>query len=560
MNHRSRFPRFLVALATLSLPAFAQGAFAPGQRVPVGNFPAELAVGDFDADGLLDVVSANLLDGSVSALHGTGTASFGSMRPYGVGVRTRDVAVADFDGDGFDDVVALDDQSASLRAFLSDGSGTLLPAGLFAAVLGAVNAPTAIECGDMNGDGNQDLLVLVTGPFAQASELYRLDNLGGGTGSAWRGFASPTALPVTAQGKFLSGLTDLAVADLTGDGAADVVLAREGFSFLSPGSNVYTFTGDGNGNIAPSVAHYVGSSAGPTRISLADADGDGDLDLASANRFSGDVCVLRNLGLDAGGNWLGFGYWFVGTPFTIQYTAANATDVQWLPRDLNGDGVLDLVIAESTRNRIGVLYSDATRGFVFGGHAPVGLSPLAIAIANDAVVAVDSGDDDVAIVSLDELPVAAAGGGNVGISGGGPFELLKINGSAGGEARTMSVARGQSFTLSFDYPDTNASGRAPFAIWGRLGTPAPGEMFYAEGIGALSFAPCPLGVGFTLLDNVGLGTCAPALPSKPVRSGESWSFTFPNGIGAPVDVTLQGVVFGLENTLQVTNAVVLEVR
>lgn len=561
MMNRSRFPRLLVALATLSSPAIAQGgAFAPAVRVPVGDFPAELAVGDLDGDGLLDVVSANVLDGSVSALQGTGTASFGSMRPYGVGVRSRDVTAADLDGDGDADVVALDDVSGSLRVFLSDGAGTLVPSGLFAAALGAANPPTAIECGDMDGDGDLDLLVLVSGPLGQASELYRLDNQGGGAGGAWLGFASPMPLPVAVQGKFLSGVSDLAVADFTGDGAADVALAHEGFFFLSPGSNVYTFAGDGAGNIAGGVAQYVGSSAGPTRISLADADGDGDLDLASANRFSGDVCVLRNEGLGAGGRWQGFTNWFNGMPYTVQFTAASATDVAWLPRDLNGDGVLDLVVAESTRNRIGVLYSDAARGFLFGGHVPVGLSPLALAVANDAVVAVASGDDEVAVVSLDELPVAAAGGGNVGIAGGGPFELLRIDGSAGGDARTVSVARGQSFTLSVDYPATNASGRAPFALWGRLGTPSPSDFFYAGGVGALSFAPCPLGAGFTLLDNVGLGTCAAALPSAPLRAGQSWSFTFPNGLGAPVEVTLQGVVFGLENTLQVTNAVVLEVR
>src|SRR5205807_2406115 len=52
------------------------GSFRPVANLPVASNPIAVAVGDFNKDGKLDVVAANLFGSSVSVFLGNGDGSF----------------------------------------------------------------------------------------------------------------------------------------------------------------------------------------------------------------------------------------------------------------------------------------------------------------------------------------------------------------------------------------------------------------------------------------------------------------------------------------------------
>ena len=73
------------------------------------NVPcASVAIGDFNGDGLPDLVTANYLTTNINVLLATGDGRFtpAAHLPVDASLRPQSVAVADFDGDGGPDIVA----------------------------------------------------------------------------------------------------------------------------------------------------------------------------------------------------------------------------------------------------------------------------------------------------------------------------------------------------------------------------------------------------------------------------------------------------------------------
>ena len=117
-HHRSgrwhRLGRFVggCGLLLASASALAQ---APLQFLPKVNFPLseaeprDIAVGDFNKDGKLDLVVANSANGtdatgSVDLLLGNGQGGFSSLRTIELGPKAWAVGTGDFNGDGKLDV------------------------------------------------------------------------------------------------------------------------------------------------------------------------------------------------------------------------------------------------------------------------------------------------------------------------------------------------------------------------------------------------------------------------------------------------------------------------
>src|SRR4051812_27622102 len=96
---RSAFPLGLVAALVVVgvvswtsgplLASSSPGCFTPaaGSPVAVGTSPVSVAVGDFNADGRLDLAVANFSSNSVSILLGNGSGGFtqAAGSPVGVG-------------------------------------------------------------------------------------------------------------------------------------------------------------------------------------------------------------------------------------------------------------------------------------------------------------------------------------------------------------------------------------------------------------------------------------------------------------------------------------------
>jgi hypothetical protein len=127
-----------------------------------GQSPYGIAVGDLNHDGIPDLVVANNgadqppYNYNVAVLLGKGDGTFGRpMRCHG-GVRPWQLALGDFNGDGNLDlaVVPIDGKNRIL-VMLGKGDGTFSPPKSYRAGV----APHAIVAADFNGDGKLDLAV-----------------------------------------------------------------------------------------------------------------------------------------------------------------------------------------------------------------------------------------------------------------------------------------------------------------------------------------------------------------------------------------------------------------
>jgi hypothetical protein len=111
------------------------GTFGSETAYVTGSTSVDVALGDFDGDGLQDVITANqnqnFNDSSVSVFLGQGGVSFGPETPLTMGKETSNVTVADLDGDGVDDaVVSVTDSNHVALLFSREGPWKALTKGL----------------------------------------------------------------------------------------------------------------------------------------------------------------------------------------------------------------------------------------------------------------------------------------------------------------------------------------------------------------------------------------------------------------------------------------------
>jgi hypothetical protein len=127
------------------------GSFRTTGSFAVGSFPIFVAVGDFNADGALDVAVANSNNHSVSVLLGNGDGSFQAARNFAALYAPQSVAVGDLDGDGVLDLAVATGSSVSV--LLGTGDGSFQTALKFAPPGGA----NSVAVGDFNADGLLDV-------------------------------------------------------------------------------------------------------------------------------------------------------------------------------------------------------------------------------------------------------------------------------------------------------------------------------------------------------------------------------------------------------------------
>ena len=411
-------------------PGDGDGWFFPPRELSVGVGASDVEVADLQQNGRLDIVYTNRIAGEVGVVENLGGGIFAppvvyraGPGPYGVtGTAspspvsslegTTSVAVVTSTPDGIPSLVALNPGSGSLGLLSALGDGRLSNPTY-------IPTPTAglvVRAIDFNGDGQTGLAVL----SPQGLFIYRSDGQGG--------FLPPTELAV---GFDPNGLT---VADLTGNGKADLLVS-------DPLGDVLVLMGNGDGTFQPvrnldtqvALAVYAPNGTSPAAfvfanqltdqllvqtvgggttvlgdastglitpgaVTLADLNNNGILDLIVANSGSNNVLVYPGLGNGEFGPALNGGNgYFTGTN-PVGITVA----------DLTGNGRLDLIIANKGSNDVSILINEpgphGEPTFVPGPLLAAGVGPVATAVmtptgqATPDLLVADSGSNQVLLL------------------------------------------------------------------------------------------------------------------------------------------------------------------
>jgi hypothetical protein len=370
------------------------------ERIVCGGAPVAVVSADFDADGRLDFATLDLVGGGVGLTvglwrptgHVTSTLSFG-----GAGLRPVALATGEFDGAPGVDLVALTAPlppaaaGAAFWVFGNDGAGGIsllhqqplpnhiAPAGVAAARLDSdfqddvaivdrgawpfvagraevflnigkgaawaaaalpvtfTEAVMAVAAGDVDDDGNHDLVLAEGSPGSGRVHWLR----GSGFGSFVASLGSPFSVPANPA--------QVLIADFDADGDRDLLVASVGGALPFQRGALKVFEN------RPSLLFSAPPQpieGGPARLCKADLDGD-----ASPGQLRPELLVAH----PSAGRVTLFGAWEPATGFAgggAMSLVAGPVDL--VAGDFDGDPYHDLIVAEPDRGGIALLHGSPT--------------------------------------------------------------------------------------------------------------------------------------------------------------------------------------------------------
>ena len=453
------------------------GTFLPAVTRSVTGAPVVLTLRDVNGDGRLDLVVANPEDangnGTVDVLLGNGNGTFQSPVTYSSGGHdANSVATADVNGDGKLDLLVADTDvngNGTVEVLLGNGDGTFQPrvahgSGVFGA--------SSVIAGDVNGDGKLDLIVASSCSTCTIGAVGVL--LGNGDG---------TFQPAVTYSSGGSEASFLAISDLNGDGRLDVLVAN--------GAGVGVLLGNGNGTFQAGRNYRPGGFSADAMVA-GDVNGDGKADLVVASLCaSNSNCSSGSVGILLGNGDGTF-------PAAVNYGSGGSLPLSLVLGDVNGDGKLDLIVANqcasktncpndtSTVGMLGVLLGNGDGTFQPAvSYSSGGYRAYAVALGDV------NGDGKLDLVVVN----SCVSGGNCA---NGLVSVLLGNGD-GTFQPAVGYGSGGSMAQSVAVEDLNGDGKLDLIVANYCGS----------GISCY-FASSPSGVLGVLLGN-GDGTFQPAV-------------------------------------------------
>ncbi|RMF79998.1 MAG: hypothetical protein D6744_08590, partial [Planctomycetota bacterium] len=271
---------------------------------------------------------------------------------------------------------------------------------------GATGDVSAVDVGDLDGDGDLDLVVPKNGSPDPDSVQLILNN---GDGTFTVGSSVVTG----------NGARDAKLVDLDGDGDLDLLTANFFENDITTNMNL----GGGVFGAATSIGFY----SGPTRLTVADFDGDGDIDFAVTLNNVNRVRFRLNDG--SGG-----------------FPSGNVQPINPNPEgiasgDLDGDGDIDVAATSRDTDTVSLFFNDGSG--VFGAAVPiaVGVAPVSVAIGDLD----NDGDNDIVTANWGTLSQL-----------GNTISVLLNDGAASFTPATPVIVKARPSTVALE--DVNSDG------------------------------------------------------------------------------------------------------